>query len=37
MEKGDLRKTRPSRMEIKEPYRDYLVDLTVGWHACASR
>ena len=37
MEKGDLRKTRPLRMEIKERYRDCLLGLAVGWHACASR
>ena|SRR6476469_4532594 len=37
MEKGDLRKTRPLKMEIKKRYRDCLLGLAVGWHACASR
>ncbi len=37
MEKGDLRKTRPLRMEINERYRGSLLALAVGWHACASR
>ena len=37
MEKGELRKTRPLRMEINERYRGCLLDLAVGWPACASR
>ena len=32
-----LTETRPLRMEIKELYRGYLLDLAVGWHTCASR
>jgi hypothetical protein len=37
MEKGDLRKTSPLRMEIKERYHGYLLDLAVVWHASVSR